>query len=104
MNDTNNKKAVSSDVVSSKKRLKQVYIIANDRIANESPNKFEDYKSHFEWIDPIENMNRRLNVKKNIPKDKKCIIAYYSDGTIKEYYYDLSDDFRPPLMYKRENR
>ena len=78
-----------------------MYIIVNDRIANETPKKFHDYKSIFDWIDPIENMNRRLDVKKNLPKNKKCIIAYYSDGTVKEYYYDLNDDFKPPLMYKK---
>jgi hypothetical protein len=101
MNDANNKKALLSHVVSSKQRVRQMYIIVNDRIANEPPSKFHNYKSHFDWIDPIENMNRRLNVKKNLPEDKKCIIAYYSDGTVKEYYYDIKDDFKPPLMYKK---
>ncbi len=102
MDNANNKKALSSYVVSNKQRVRQMYIIVNDRIANEPVNQFHNYKSHFDWIDPIENMDRRLNVKKNLPEDKKCIIAYYSDGIVKEYYYDINDDFKPPLIYKDE--
>ncbi|HTC00017.1 MAG TPA: hypothetical protein VK705_04995, partial [Ferruginibacter sp.] len=63
MNDANNNKALSNHVVSNKRRVRQMYIIVNDKIANEPANQFHNYKSLFDWIDPIENMNRRLNVK-----------------------------------------